>query len=153
MPQAPAAPARLLLLLVLAFGSALVACEEPPPPEPKVDPPLVAVNLPAIPSDLGQSAIPEKLPDGSLTIDGLLRKRLAVLDKPVQVSGFITWVYDCPHKLDDKERARRRRKKRKKKKGDEEKEVLMCERTHFAIADTMNAKEDKRMLDVGVKGA
>jgi hypothetical protein len=133
----------LSLLLLTALIGALGACqEEEPPPEPKVEPPLVPVQLPSIPADLGQSVNPSKLPDGSLTLEGLRRDRLAWLDKEIQLSGILVHVYDCPY--DDEKKPRRR-------KGEEpDPNEPVCQRPHFYVADTATAKTEDRLLVVGV---
>lgn len=136
----------LVMLLMVSFMGACEAETEPDaeevPPEP-----LVAVDLPLVPSDLGQSSIPEKHADGSLTIDGLRRNRMAHLDQNVTVKGTIVWIYDCPHDDDDK-KGRRRRKKPKK--DQEEGEEKLCQRGHFYIADKADAED--RLLVVGLIG-
>lgn len=144
--QNPARARRVFAfgLLVALLGASLAACEEPPPPEPKVEPPLVPVNLPSVPGDLGQSATPEKLADGSLTIDGLRRNRLAWLDQEVQVSGVLVHVYDCPYK-EDKDQRRRGKKKEPK-----DPNKPLCERPHFYLSDGPQAKAEERLLVVGV---
>lgn len=137
-----------LLLMMLLMVSFMGACEaESEPNAEEVPPePLVPVDLPLVPSDLGQSIIPEKHADGSLTIDGLRRNRMAHLDQNVTVKGTIVWIYDCPHDDDDKKGRRRK----KAKKDEEEGEKKLCQRGHFYIADKADAEE--RLLVVGLIG-
>lgn len=134
-------------LIAMALMLALGACTPLQEEEPKVVEvkPLVPVDLPAVPSDLGQSVTPEKHSDGSLTIDGLRRNRRAHLDKDVTVKGFIVWNYECPY---EEEIKKRRKRRKKKKEGEEEEEQNLCQRAHFYIAD--QARSDERLLVVGV---
>ncbi len=134
-----------LVLVAVLFG--LTACDESKPAGPEGDSKLPPANidLPAIPSDLGDNAIPERHVDGSLTIDGLKRNRLSWLDKEVTVKGQIAWVYKCPYEKDDKKKKPRKRKPEE----EAEEEGPRCQRAHFYIIDK-NGEADLRLLVVGL---
>jgi hypothetical protein len=134
-----------LVLVATVFG--LAACDETESKDPKASNlPPANVDLPAIPSDLGENAIPERHPDGALTVDGIKRSRLSWLDKEVTVKGKIAWVYKCPYEKDDK---KKRPKKRKPDEEAAEDDGPRCQRAHFYIVDTAG-DADVRLLIVGL---
>ena len=140
LPESPLWCAALALALTVTLGG----CDEDPGPDaqPKEDiKPLVPVDLPAVPDDLGKSEIPEKYADGSLTIDGILRNRRVYLDQDVLVKGIIVWIYECPY-------ADEYKKRRRQPKKSEDEEENLCQRDHFYIAD--KARSDDRLLVVGL---
>ncbi len=138
-----------LTVAAVFLSFAFLACDdaEDTKKKPEDNLPPAKVDLPPIPADLGQSSTPEKLADGSLTVRGVFRQRMALLDKPITVTGFVDWIYNCPH-WEDRKKKRRRRKK--KKKGEEEEKL--CERPHFYITDKPDAKPDEedKLLVVGL---
>lgn len=138
-----------LLLALLATALLCVGCEEPKPAEGDDQPagPPARVDLPAIPDDLGKSAIPERHADGALTVDGVKRNRIGWLEKEVTVRGEIAWIYKCPYEKPDK------KKRRPKKKPDEEaEEGPRCQRAHFYITDK-GGDPKQRLLIVGLSTA
>jgi hypothetical protein len=128
------------LCALLVFS---LACEEGKQDASKSEEvnPIVPVDLPSVPADLGQSKIPEKYADGSLTIDGLRRNRRAHLGKDILIKGTIAWIYECPY-------ADEYKKRRRKKKKDDTKDENLCQRDHFYISD--GPREEERLLVVGV---
>ncbi len=108
--------------------------------------PLVPVELPKVPEDLGQSVVPEKHADGSLTVNGLRRNRLEHLDTDLAIKGYIVWIYECPYAEEVEKRRLERKKKKEVEEGKEEENL--CQRDHFYIADT--PKGEERLLVVGV---
>jgi hypothetical protein len=107
------------------------------------DLPPAEINLPAVPADLGQSKYLLRHPDGSLTVHGIKRDRLAWLEKEVTVKAQIVWVYDCPY--DDKKPKTRRRKKD----SEEVDEGPRCQRAHFYVGDR-EGQPKERLLVVGL---
>lgn len=145
---------RVLRSLSILGAAALVAltfvgCDGDAPKEDAdvANLPPARVDLPAVPADLGQSSIPEKHPDGSLTIDGLRRQRQKNLDQEVTVKGKVSFVYRCEFWVDkDKKKPVRRRRR----KGEEEEgPPKMCERHHFVMVD-VKGKPDNGLLVVGL---
>ena len=120
----------------------LAACDEPAEQEPKVNVPAANVDLPEVPADLGESAIPVRHPDGSLSVDGLKRNRHAYLEKEVSVKGQIVWIYECPYE-------RPKKKKRGRKPKADAPVTPRCQRAHLYIADTAGEGQ-VRLLVVGL---
>ena len=150
--------ARLLLgtlacaLLCFGAGCDELATNEEPEKKAETMPPA-RVDLPPVPSDLGVPKTPEKHPDGTLTVTGLLRNRPAYIEQEIQVKGFITSIYDCPHweKNQPKKPRRPGRKPPKKKEEEEDAEAKMCERPHFYLVSKADEKPgDKSLLVVGI---
>lgn len=132
-----------IVSLVLCLG--LFACGEAPKEERAApEPPLAPVDLPEVPADLGKSKIPERLADGNYTVHGIFKNRMMHMEKTVSVSGFVAWIYDCPHK--EKETKKRRRRRTKKVEKDPNKPL--CQRPHFYISD--HTRGGDRMLVVGL---
>ena len=137
-----------LLLVALAPG-----CEEPKfqaPPEAPEDPslPPTRLNLPRPPRIL-KPRVPERYPDGSLSIDGLRRKAAQLARQDVQVRGFVEEIYVCPWAEEEaalakaREVARRRRKPAPKP----ETEHPPCKEPHFFLTDEPGAR--RKLLVVG----
>lgn len=140
--------------LLLLWVSCAAACggndEEQKPLRPKPEAPLAPVNIPEVPADLGQVSTPDKNPDGSFTVEGLLRGRMANLRKEVSLTGVVSWVYDCPYDDDDPKDGKKPKPKPKPatppKEGEPAQEL--CKRPHFTVGDTADAKV--QLLVVGL---
>lgn len=143
---------RPFVLVLTAAVFLLAGCDEPGSAEGDDGAsqlPPAHVDLPAIPADLGENAIPERYPDGALTVDGIKRNRHSWLDKKVTVKGQIAWIYKCPYEKDDK---KVRRPRKKPAEDAEEDDGPRCQRAHFYIIDKTGDPE-VRLLIVGLTDA
>lgn len=84
----------ILIFVVLAFASVSVACDEGyPTPEP-TQPTSVQVTLPTKPS-LAKRPYARTHPDGSLTVEALMRERRVYMDQAVKVRGVVKKLVQC----------------------------------------------------------
>lgn len=108
-----------------------VACEQPDPEEEARQARLselrAQVDLPAVPP-LERLQMPERMPDGSWSVAGLLANRADLMDSEVELTALLREVYECD-----------------RPEGSESRDG--CFRAHFFVADTLRTPQ--RLLAVG----
>jgi hypothetical protein len=128
-------------IAAIALGG-LTACEkdqfkgaEAEVGKEKIDP-----DMPAVP----EFKIPDRYPDGSFTVKELRVKGKEFLDQEITVTGYITWIYDCPAQL------RGEGKSDAEVQDILENDPMKCRRPQFRIADGADDPEDRTIKVVEV---
>lgn len=120
---------RMRLAPFIALSLLLAACDGPPPEDAERSARLAElraqVELPAVPP-LDQLRMPERMPDGSFSVAGLLANREALLNSEVELTALLRDIYACPN---------------------EEGQRAGCLRPHLFISDTLRTPQ--RLLVVG----
>lgn len=125
--------ARRFAALLLAAPVALVfvGCEQPDPQEEERQARIAElraqVDLPAVPP-LERLQMPERMPDGTWSVAGLMMNRAELMDSDVEVTALLREVYECD-----------------RPEGSESRDG--CIRPHFFVADTLRTPQ--RLLAVG----
>jgi hypothetical protein len=142
----------MLPVLVLAPSVALAQGQALPP---------VKVNLPPTPN-FDAATAPIQHPTGEYSVYGLRKTMTKILDKDVQVKGYLLYLYECPaeiRKCNDEQDAKKKKERRKAAavapgglpaKGGEappaEGGCRPCEQPHFFISDQPNGKIERAIL-------
>jgi hypothetical protein len=135
--------------LYLAFAPALALAQGQALPP-------VKVNLPP-PPNFDAATAPVQYPTGEYSVYGLRKSMTKVLDKDVQVKGYLLYLYECPpetRKCNEEQDAKRKKERRKAAaKGappapatPEPGGCRPCEQPHFFISDAPNAKIERSLL-------
>ena len=121
---------RILVVLAIAAagcsnsGSGAVLASES---EATALPPI-KVDLPPPPS-FAASDIPEKHPDGAMTVRGVRKNRATTLNNKVKVKGYLLEVYQCP--VCPKGQT-----------------CKLCDQPHFFLGDKPDTKKEKALMVV-----
>jgi hypothetical protein len=121
--------------------------------------PPVKVNLPP-PPNFDAATAPVQYPTGEYSVYGLRKSMSKIMDKDVQVKGYLLYLYECPpeiRKCNDEADAKKKKERRKAApapgglpaKGQEpppEGGCRPCEQPHFFISDQPNGKVERAIL-------
>jgi hypothetical protein len=141
----------MLPVLVFAPAAALAQGQALPP---------VKVNLPPTPN-FDAATAPIQHPTGEYSVYGLRKTMTKILDKDVQVKGYLLYLYECPaeiRKCNDEQDAKKKKEKRKAasvapgglpaktETPPAEGGCRPCEQPHFFISDQPNGKIERAIL-------
>jgi hypothetical protein len=129
-------------LLALPLVACLAACDKDKlkGPEAEVKKTDVKLDLPAVPA----FDLPPAPEDGSHSVKELRVKGTKLLDTPVKVHGFVTWVYDC------KTAIRKPDESDKDVQSRIDEDPTLCERPKFYVGDTAQTPPEKSLWVVDV---
>jgi hypothetical protein len=140
----------LLPILVFAPAAALAQGQALPP---------IKVNLPPTPN-FDAATAPVQLPTGEYSVYGLRKTMTKILDKDVQVKGYLLYLYECPaeiRKCNEEQDAKKKKERRKAAAAPgglpaktetppAEGGCRPCEQPHFFISDQPNGKIERAIL-------